>query len=120
MCRKLQAMSDIRKFSRRNSWPLSKPLERASRNEAAGYAYKPTPVLPSFLHFQSDPVEGSSDSDMPAALCGWCDGANGCGTHLSYCMTWQKVSAQLHIDTPREIRRASAEQPTFEMSFEGV
>ena len=53
--------------------------------------------------------------EMPAALCGWCDGAIDCGIHLSYCITWQRVSAQLHIDTPRAYRRAHVAQPASEM-----
>ena len=120
MSRKLQAMSDNRNLNRRNSWPLSKLLQRAFRNEVAGYAYNATPLLPSFLHMQRAPDESSSDSEMPAALCGWCDAAIDCGIHLSYCITWQRVSAQLHIDTPRAYRRAHAAQPASEMSAEGA
>ena len=51
--------------------------------------------------------EDSTDSDMPAMLCGWCNGKDCNGIHLSYCRTWQNVSAQLNLDTPRCYRLVS-------------
>ena len=97
------AMTGSRNLSRRNSWPLSKALERAFRNEVSGYGFAANGQLPYFLQMHTLIVqnEDSTDSDMPAALCGWCHGKDCNGTHLSYCRTWQNVSAQLNLDTPR-------------------
>ena len=105
------ATSFYRNLSRHNSWPLSSALERAFREEASGYGFAANCQLPSFLRMQTSIVqnEDSTDSDMPAMLCGWCNGINCNGIHLSYCRTWQYVSAQLNLDTLRLRRSYNSE-----------
>ena len=98
-----------------NSWPLSRASERAFRNEASGYGFAANSQLPSFLRMHTSIVqnEDSTDSDMPAMLCGWCNGKNCNGIHLSYCRTWQNVSAQLNLDTPRLCRSYNSEWQVY-------
>ena len=105
------AMSGSHNLRRRTSWPLSRALEQAFKNEASGYGFAPNCKLPCFLHMHTSigQNEDRTDPDMPATLCGWCGGKDCNAIHFSYCRTWQNMSAQLNLDTPRLLRSYNSE-----------
>ena len=85
-----------------NSWPLTASLERAFENEASGYGFERDPDIPNFLRRnQTYGSDISTDSEMPPAVCGWCDRIDCNGIHLSFCRTWRNLSAELNLELPQ-------------------